>query len=256
MSFAHSQADFAAALADPAAPLPPWLTTARGEPDAARFAIYRNNVTVALIKPLEARFPVVRRLVGDAFFRTMARDFMLRARPATPLMHQFGDGLAAFIRAYEPAAGVPYLADIAQLEAAWTDAYHAADAAPLALPDIAALSPDHLPQARLAPHPSAALVMSQYPIGSIWAAHQAPEVTRIASPGAETVLIVRPEHDVHVHIVPAADAGFAAAILAGKRLGDAAQQAAANPYFDFGAALVGLISLGAFSAVRSPEEET
>lgn len=254
MHFEQCQAAFAAALTDPGAPLPAGLTTARGEADAARFAIYRNNVMVALIKPLEARFPVVRRLVGDDFFRAMARDFVRGSKPASPLMHRYGDGFSAFMRAYEPAASLPYLGDVAELEAGWTDAYHAADEQPISVADIAILPAEKLPFARLTPHPGAMLVASPFPVGSIWAAHQTPEVQPVASATPETVLIVRPALDVHVHILPSSDASFAAALMAGQPLGEAAQQSAANPGFDFGAALVGLISLGAFSAVHIPEE--
>ena len=43
---------------------------------ARRFAVYRNNVAAGLIRALEARFPVTRRLVGDDFFRAMAGGFV------------------------------------------------------------------------------------------------------------------------------------------------------------------------------------
>ena len=79
-------------------------------------------------------------------------------------------------RAYEPAAAVRYLADVARVEAAWTRAYHAEDAAPLTVADLAAMPADELGAARLMRHPAAALVRSAHPVGSIWAAHQAETV--------------------------------------------------------------------------------
>jgi hypothetical protein len=103
---------------------------ARGAPDPARFAIYRNNVFVALIKPLEARFPVVRQLVGDEFFGRWRAILCWASKPASPLIMNYGDEVPAFIRNYPAAATLPYLADVAVLEAAWTRAYHAADARP------------------------------------------------------------------------------------------------------------------------------
>ncbi len=65
---------FARALAD--GQPPPFATPAR------RFAVYRNNVAVGLIRALEARFPVTRRLVGDAFFR--GHGGRLRRRRTSP----------------------------------------------------------------------------------------------------------------------------------------------------------------------------
>ena len=58
-----------------------------------------------------------------------------------------------------------------------------------------------------------------------------------------------------MHVLPQRDAPFAAAVLEGAALGEAAEAAlAAEAGFDFGAALVGLVGLGAFSGVVAGEE--
>ena len=63
--------------------------------------------------------------------------------------------------------------------------------------------------------------------------------------------------DVSVHILPAGDVAFAQALFAGETLGQAAERASAlNPGFDFGAALVGLVSLGAFGAIDQEDDPT
>jgi len=250
---ARREAAFAAALLDPALPMPDGLTTARGNPDALRFAVYRNNVAVGLIRALEARFPVVEKLVGADFFKAMARAFIRTEQPATPLIFAYGDGFADFIAGFEPAGSVPYLADVARLEAAWTRAYHAADVAPLDIAALAAVAPEALAELRLLPHPAAALTRSAYPVGSIWQAHQGETVARPASVAAETVLVARPDLAVTVTVLPAQDATFAAALLTGETIGGAAQAAlAVDPAFDFGPAIVGLFALGAFAALKTP----
>ena len=68
-------------------------------------------------------------------------------------------------------------------------------------------------------------------------------------------MIVRPDVHVQVHRVPAPDAAFAADLIGGNPVGRAAEAAASDAAFDFGTALVGLVSLGAFSAVRIEGEE-
>lgn len=250
MGHAATEAAFAAAILDPALPPPAGLTTARGAPDEKRFAVYRNNVAVGLRKALAARFPVVERLVGEAFFALIARAYIAGARPASPLLFAYGDDFADFIETFAPAASVPYLADVARIEAAVTRAYHAADAAPLAIAQLAALPPERLAETRLAPHPAAAMVRSRFPVGSIWQAHQSETVAPVSAAGGEAVLVARPGFEVGIHILPTRDAGFAAALFAGEMLGDAAAQAlAADPDFDFGGALVGLTGLGAFAVM-------
>lgn len=249
MNFVSSQAEFVAALFDPDVPVPAGLTTASGSPDATRFGVYRNNVMVALIGALEQRFPVTRRLVGDDFFRMMARAYVGVSKPASPLIFEYGNDFPDFADGFEAAQSVAYLPDVARLEAAWTNAYHAADAVPLDVAGVASIAPDSLPFARIVRHPSAALIRSAYPAGSIWGAHQYDTVSVPAEWRPETILVVRPGLDVQVHIVPQQDAGFAGALLAGEPIGEAAQAAVHEDGFDFGAAIVGLVSLGAFAGL-------
>ena len=54
MSAAGGQARFAAALQDPALPVPPGVVSPRGDADPLRFAVYRNNVHVGLVGVLAA----------------------------------------------------------------------------------------------------------------------------------------------------------------------------------------------------------
>jgi hypothetical protein len=251
-----SQDAFAAALLDSSLPVPEGVTTARGASDPARFAVYRNNVFVGLTNALAKCFPVVERLVGRDFFAGMARIYAGQERPASPLLFAYGDSFPDFVAAFGPARTVPYLADVARIEAAWMRAYHAADMTPLNVADVAGIDPAAIEQIRLVKHPSTTLVRSPYPVGSIWAAHQGATVEPLHASPPEAVLVVRPEMDVLVHILPTWDAPFAAALLRGETLRAAAEDAlAADPSFDFGAALVGLVSLGAFAALASQEEE-
>lgn len=241
---AVTQGAFAAALLDPAGGMPRGIASG-----AKRFAVYRNNVRVSLRKALATRFPVTERLVSDDFFRWMADAYVDRTRPASPLLFQYGDDFPDFVAGFEPARSVPYLADVARLEAAWTRAYHAADLPPLGIDALAALDPAALLLVRLAPHPAAAFIRSEFPIGSIRQAHQR-EIVTPPEWRPEAVLLVRPGYEVGLHLLPESDAGFAAALLAGRPLGEAAEEAIANwKNFDFGRALTGLVALGAFSAI-------
>src|SRR5271154_1377916 len=119
MSFETTVGAFAAALGEPSAP-PPAMTHGRmGAPDARRFAVYRNNVTVGLFGELVARYPVSRRLVGEYFFRAIARIYVSAPRPRSPLMVAYGDDFPDFIVArISEVQGEPsldYLPDVARL---------------------------------------------------------------------------------------------------------------------------------------------
>jgi hypothetical protein len=246
MSHADTPGAFAAALLDPELPVPAGITCHRRQADATRFAVYRNNVFVGLVRALEKVFPVTRRLVGDAFFAGMARAYAAAERPRSPLLFRYGDTFPDFVAAFGPARGLSYLPDVARLDYCWLAAYHARDAVPLAASALASVPPMRLGEVRLAAHPAASLLASPHPVGSIWAAHQHEAVPPIDLGKAETVLLARPGLTVGVHVLPAGDAAFAHRLLAGATLAEAAAAGAAHEGFDFGSALVGLTTLGAF----------
>ena len=129
-----SQTAFATALLDVQLPCPDGLCSANGADPASRFAVYRNNVQSSLINALADSYPVVMQLVGVEFFRAMAAIFVQTQPPHSPLMSCYGEGFVDFIAGFEPAASVPYLADVARLEGLRTRAYHAADASPIGAP--------------------------------------------------------------------------------------------------------------------------
>ena len=168
-------AAFAHALLRPDASCPAGLKTWNGSDPAKRFAVYRNNVVVSLVDALADSFPVVQALVGEDFFRAMAAEFARGNPPRSPVLAWYGAGFADFVEGFPPAAGLPYLADVARLEWLRVEAWHAADADPLPLAEIGALLADEtaLPTLRLALHPSLRVLRSAHPVVSLWAAHQA-----------------------------------------------------------------------------------
>jgi len=249
MPFETTIASFAGALLDPAQAAPVATRRRDGRPVERRFAVYRNNVAVALIGALEARYPVVRRLVGDEFFRAMAGAYVAAEKPRSPALMLYGDGFPAFVAGFPPAGAVPYLADVARLENAWVEAYHAADADPLGLDALAAIAPDGLEALRFRPHPAARLLRFAHPAASIWAAAQSADEPRRPEVWAtEEALVARPDADVFVCVLPPGGFAFAAALFAGASLGEAAALAAADG-FDPGAHLIGLVEAGAFQSV-------
>lgn len=209
------QTRYAAAVIDPALPVPAGIDGEHG-----RFDVYRNNVMVSLTDALADTYPVTASLVGDEFFAAMAGVYIRQDLPAAPMLMQYGDKFADFIDGFEPADAVPFLADVARLERAWLDAYHAVDATSVAIGVLATLGDDDIQQARLILHPSLQVVGSTFPVVSIWQAHQdtcTPDLGDI-SPSSEYALIVRPEMDVVVMTIDAAAADFIAAIQMGQSL--------------------------------------
>lgn len=246
---------FARALLDPALPAPAGLQGPGGGGAEWRFNVYRNNVTVSLIDALAAIFPVVRRLTGDDFFRAMARGHVRATPPTSPLLFEYGHDFPAFVARYEHAREVPWLADVARIERAWLDAYHAADEPPLVAGALAGIAAEALGGAVFTPHPAARLVRSAFPAASIYLLHRrdAPPEP-FCSDVAEDALVTRPLLDVAVRVLQPGCGGFLARLLAGDALADAAGAALAEtPGFDLPGALSTLLESGAFISVHAGE---
>lgn len=252
------QAGFEAALRAPEAPPPPQVRGRRAELPARRFGVYRNNVHASLCAALAGNFPVIERLVGAAFFRAMALAFVARELPRTPVLLEYGDTFPAFIDGFEPAAGLPWLADVARLEWAAHEAYHAPEAEPLGPEALAAVAPARVAGITLQLHPSLALVRSAWPILDIFEAQHASVGGRVnAGAGGQDVLIVRPGAGVELRHLPPGAGDFIEALRAGRRLGAAATAAAmAAPAFDLAANLQGLLESGAIVGCHEPAPET
>lgn len=250
---------FAAALLDPDHPLPPGLVTWNGSDAAVRFGVYRNNVAVSLAGALADTFPVTRELVGAAFFDAMAGCFVAAEPPRSPVLTEYGDAFPAFVAAFPPAAGLPYLADLARLELARVRAYHAAEAEALGAEDLSGYlgDPDRLPGACLILHPSLAVLVSDHAIVSLWAAHQGRGRIEEVDPGRpESALILREGDDVVVLPVGRGTAAFIAELTVALLGAAAAAGAAKDPRFDLVQALAILIRHGGIAAWHLPGDHT
>ena len=150
---------------------------------------------------------------------------------------------------FEPAASVPYLADMARLEHARVRAFHAADAPALQATDLAPhlADPQRLPQARSVLHPSLGIVQSPYAVVSLWAAHQGHGALCEVNPWqAEAALVLRVDDDAAVLGLPLPGAIFCARLQEGATLGNAA--ALAGDGLDLAASLALIIRHGALVA--------
>lgn len=218
------QSDFSTALLD-SDQLPPQTVKTWNQSDpAVRFAVYRNNVVVNLIDGLCETFPVCMELVGEEFFRAMCDVFVRANPPKSRILSHYGSALPVFIDSFQPAEELPYLGDVARLESARVSAYHAADAKPMNQQDWANVDPAKLTAVVVTAHPSLHLLSSDYAVFGIWAAHQgACELADVDINEPEDVLIIRPELDVEVSLLPPGGSAFLAALQQGQALEKAAE---------------------------------
>ena len=130
-------------------------------------AVSRNNVSGNRTQALSSAYPIVRKIVGEEFFRGLAHAYA-RAHPSTSGdLNEYGSQLSVFVGGFEQSRDLIYLPDVARVEWLAHRAYYAADTPAFDFTKIA--SPEDL-ALRLAP--SCALLASDWPLGRIWTVHQ------------------------------------------------------------------------------------
>lgn len=216
-----------------------------------RYAVYRNNVTVGLVRALEANFPVVRRLLGTEYFAGFARQFSQVHPPQSPLMFHYGSHFPVALAGETDLSAYPYLADVAHLEISWRESFHAADAPVLQADALAGLDGDTLMEVKFSPHPTLRLLHSDYAIADIFHANRETAAAATITPTQrQWVVVHRVGFDVHVEAVTFDAYTFVEALCAGNALGDAAEQAfGINPMFDLAAALALVLGGGYFQSM-------
>ncbi|HEV3105433.1 MAG TPA: DNA-binding domain-containing protein [Trinickia sp.] len=210
LSYGDVLDDFAEALLDDAR-TPAGITAQT----RARIGVYRNNVRLNRIAALTDAFANVVMLVGVEYFHALARAYVI-ATPATSTnLHDDGAALPAFIRGFAPAAELPYLADVAQVDWLMRRAYYADDAAELDRSVLAALGAGRFGAASLRLAPSVGVARSSaWPIADILAMHAGGTTARLDA-GGQSVLIWRERFTVRWQALGEPEAQAVVALLEG-----------------------------------------
>ncbi len=239
-----TQEGFMNALLNSDLPVPEGLIDSMGRPAGRRFSVYRNNVAGSLTEALRASFPVLEKLLGAEYFAALAGVFLRAHPPTSRMMMLYGTEMPAFLEGFAPLAHLPYLADVARLEQARREAYHASDSTV----DAAALAiaPERFLAARLVLAPPVRVIRSRCPVVSIWRANAEDGPAPVMQ--AEDALVLRNGYDPSVHLLPQGGAAFVAALQAGKTV--EAGMDAAGDAFDLAAMLALLIGNNGIAALE------
>lgn len=210
LSLPEAQARFAEALLGRAGP--------------PGMAVYRGNAFGNWAQALESAYPIVRKIVGEEFFRGLAREYARTCPSASGDLNEYGAELAGFVAAFPHTQDLPYLPDVARMEWLAHRAYYAADAGSFVLESLDETS-------RLALTPPCALLASEWPLARIWTVHQDDyegEIDVDLDAGAQRILVHRPRWRAQVRALAPGDFRFLDCARAGRTLGEALETALAE----------------------------
>ena len=213
-SLRELQASFAAALRDESADcsvLP-----------RENLSIYRNNAAINFRSALALSFPVLRRRVGDDYFRQLAMRYRQGHPSRSGDLHWVGKGFAEFLDEDLQGTEYAWLSDLARLEWSREQAAVAVTHAAISVDALARFAPEQLEHLVFSLQPSLRLHASDFPVFSIWTANQvdnAPPVDQ--SVLAECGMVRMRADGVEVRRLESGVFSYLSALAAGAPLGEA-----------------------------------
>lgn len=245
----HMQTEFAKGLLDPNLPTPEGVVGPGGRAAGKRYDVYRNNVVVSLTEALASAYPVIQTIVGKEFFDAMAGVHVRKHPPKSPLMIYYGEDFPNFLTKFPPTSHLGYLPDVARVELARRQAYHAVDASPCAPEKLANLDGNKLYDARIVLHPSIRIIRSRYPVFSIWRFNSTDDKSPIGE-AREITMISRAADEVIMQNPTAGTAMFIESLMTDP-LGVAMDKAkGVQSDFDLAGNLTELLSAGLITDIK------
>ena len=226
---------------------------AAGLSGARRLQIYRNNTLLSLTTALQAVYPVVCRLVGEDFFQYAAAQYINRYPSRSGDLHEFGEFFAVFLETFTPAAKLVYLPDIARLEWAYHQVFHAARHSPLDLAALAQVPAEQQGALRFQLHPAARLLESAFPILRIWRSNQDNDTSdspvNLAEGGIKLLVFRRETLDIEFHTLADGEFSLLQALAGDCDFATACDRVlAVQPTFDLAACFSRHVLQGVFVA--------
>lgn len=135
----------------------------------ARVEIYANMYFYRILDALKEDFYATLAVVGDENFHNLVTDYLIHHPPTHYSIGEAGRFLAAFVRGHSLGRAHPYLADLAALEWAIIESFHADDPPSLDAETMRQIAPEKWPALRLATHPAVRLPTFDYRVDRLLA---------------------------------------------------------------------------------------
>jgi hypothetical protein len=218
--------------------------------NSQRLQIYKDNVLINLSQNLKVKYEAICKLVDERFFKYAASEYIKTNRPTSGNIDEYGENFADFLRDFKPTSDLKYLPDIARLEWALHTAYFAADANKIDAVALSQVNPEKLGELKFSLHPSAKIIVSNFPIDKIYRMTMENTNENIdITAGGENILVVRPEYKIEMIIIDNAETVFLDALQNGWNLFQAFEVAESkDKTFDVGGALQKFVGNGTFAS--------
>ncbi|HEY2523937.1 MAG TPA: DNA-binding domain-containing protein [Candidatus Binataceae bacterium] len=167
-----------------------------------RLEIYANAYFYRILDCLKEDFPATLATLGADNFHNLVTGYLIEYPPTEPSISHAGRYLSEFLRNHPFTERWPFIADLARLERALIEVFHAPDAEPLGAPTIRSVAPEDWPGLEMRAHPALAIVNCEWRVDEFLRAVETPADGAAGSPQAParspvSVLVWRRASQVH-----------------------------------------------------------
>ena len=186
-----------------------------GAPGIERLGVYAGGYLTRIGEALAEAYPAIRQVLGRSVFGELSEAYAARVPSHEYNLSRAGRGLAAFLPTWPTTRNLPFLPDLARLEWAVTEAFHAHEELPLPATAMRAWPVEDWPRTRLLFQPSVHVIESAWPVLDIWAARERPraEIHIELVDRPQTILVFRQGVSVRCELLTAEQAAVLRALL-------------------------------------------
>ncbi|HEY6419723.1 MAG TPA: putative DNA-binding domain-containing protein [Candidatus Binataceae bacterium] len=132
-----------------------------------RVDIYADAYFYRLLDAAKEDFPATLKVFGESGFHNLLTGYLIDYPPTEPSIFYAHRFLADFVRSHPIRGKAPYVADLAALERALVEVFHAAEAPALDAAAMRAIAPAKWPALRMRTHPAVMILSLQWRVADV-----------------------------------------------------------------------------------------
>ena len=180
-----------------------------------RVDIYANMYFYRILDVLKEDFPATLAMVGDDRFHNLVTGYLIEYPPEHFSIANAGKHFADFIDSHPIREEFSFLADLARMERALIDIFHAPDVAALDAEAMRAIAPTDWPALRLTRHPATLILELQWNVAAILRTIERGEEPSPPAQKPTSMLVWRSRNCVYYREIDGAERDELEAIVAG-----------------------------------------
>jgi hypothetical protein len=156
-----------------------------------RVDIYANMYFYRLLDVLKEDFPATLQVLGGDNFHNLVTGYLLEYPPTEPSVYFCGRKLSDYLRDHPTTANAPFAADLAMLERAMVEVFHAADSVALDAEAMRMIAPNEWPALQLQMPPASRILALDWKVAELLAGFEAKRKWEHPEHAAAKVLVWR-----------------------------------------------------------------